>query len=284
MRLNIDLLRTDGGTQPRAELQSEVVAEYAELMRSGTAFPPVSVFYDGQHYWLADGYHRFHAWRRAKPGEPIEVEVHQGTLDDARWYSYGVNKTHGLRRTNEDKERAVRTALMHPKAVSLSNGQIAEHCGVHERTVRRYREKAEAAAAISLTPVTPERSAAVPSVTATSAEPKSAAVDTAGGARGAIPARLRKCRDGRTINTAKIGRRRVPSDGTPTTMDGSPISPRARPLIRGHSSPVPMIPLQFCPTNPQTAAATLWQLFSREFVEALVQDLSRRLNQQGEQR
>jgi hypothetical protein len=43
-----------------------------------------------------------------------------------------------------------------------------------------------------------------------------------------------------------------------------------------------MIPLQFCPTNPQTAAATLWQMFSREFVEALVQDLSQRLSQQGE--
>ncbi len=30
-------------------------------------------------------------------------------------------------------------ALAHPKAATLSNRQIAEHCGVDEGTVRRYR-------------------------------------------------------------------------------------------------------------------------------------------------
>ena len=144
VQLNLELIRIDGGTQPRAELRNDVVNEYAELMRAGAAFPPVTVFYDGQDYWLADGFHRFHAWRRAQANQPLEVEVIQGTLDDARWYSYGVNKTHGLRRTNQDKERAVRTALLHPRAAGLSNVQIAEHCGVTEKTVRKYRQQSEA--------------------------------------------------------------------------------------------------------------------------------------------
>jgi transposase-like protein len=144
MQLNIDSIRIDGGTQPRAELHTDVVNEYAELMRGGAAFPPVSVFYDGQDYWLADGFHRFHAWRHARPGQPIEAGVFQGTLEDARWHSYGVNQTHGLRRTNADKEQAVRRALQHPKALMLSNRRIAEHCGVNEVTIRRYRRQWEA--------------------------------------------------------------------------------------------------------------------------------------------
>jgi hypothetical protein len=286
MQLNLGVIRIDGGTQPRAELRQDVVEDYAELMRAGAAFPPVSVFYDGQDYWLADGFHRFHAWRRARPEQPIDVDVIQGTLDDARWYSYGVNKTHGLRRTNVDKERAVRTALQHPKAAGLSNVQLAEHCGVHERTVRRYREKSEAAARDLPSPTTPETvgerlpaGAAAPS---TSAKPKSAGDEAADNPVRAAPARPRTGRDGRTINTAKIGRRRVRSHDTPKTLNGGPISPRARPLIRGHSAPLRLISLNVCPDDPQAAAATLWEFFSRTFCEALVQHLSQFLAQEGE--
>jgi hypothetical protein len=93
MQLNVDLIRTEGDTQPRELLDVVVISEYAELMRAGTVFPPVTVFYDGQRYWLVDGFHRYYAWRSARPGLAIQAEVHQGTLDDARWYSYGVNKT-----------------------------------------------------------------------------------------------------------------------------------------------------------------------------------------------
>ena len=144
MQLSIDSIRIDGGTQPRAELRSDVIKEYAECMRAGVNFPPVTVFYDGRDYWLADGFHRYYAWQSARPGLAIKTDVHQGTVEDARWYSYGVNQTHGLRRTNADKERAVRLALQHPNAQTLSNRRIAEHCGVTERTIRRYRQPSEA--------------------------------------------------------------------------------------------------------------------------------------------
>jgi hypothetical protein len=60
-KINILNIRIDGGTQPRQEINYEVVKDYAELMREGVAFPPVTVFFDGVDYWLADGFHRYHA-------------------------------------------------------------------------------------------------------------------------------------------------------------------------------------------------------------------------------
>lgn len=54
-------IRTDGGTQPRARLNEDQVAEYVEAMESGATFPPLVVFHDGAAYWLADGFHRYHA-------------------------------------------------------------------------------------------------------------------------------------------------------------------------------------------------------------------------------
>ena len=51
MKLKLEQIRTDGGTQPRAELREEVIADYAERMESGVTFPPVIVFFDGTNYW-----------------------------------------------------------------------------------------------------------------------------------------------------------------------------------------------------------------------------------------
>lgn len=50
-----------------------------------------------------------------------------------------MRQSHGLRRTNADKRRAVDAALRHPNAAKMSNVQIAEHCGVGEALVRHMR-------------------------------------------------------------------------------------------------------------------------------------------------
>ena len=138
MQIAIDDIRTDGGTQPRAMYHYGMVDAYAEDMQAGAAFPPVVVFYDGTNYWLADGFHRILAAIKLER-ETIDTEVRQGTLADAQWYSYGVNKAHGLRRTNEDKERAVKAALLHPAAAGKSDHVIAEHCGVSQPYVSKLR-------------------------------------------------------------------------------------------------------------------------------------------------
>lgn len=142
MTLLLSQMNKNGGTQPRASVSSSVVDAYALDMQSGAVFPPIVVFYDGTTYWLADGFHRCAAAQKVGHDE-IEAEVKQGTLEDAQWFSYGVNKEHdtaALRRTNADKRAAVEAALGHQKAPKLSNVEIAAHCGVSDETVRTYRK------------------------------------------------------------------------------------------------------------------------------------------------
>lgn len=137
--LRLEQIRTDGGTQPRAKIDWTVVSEYAADMGDGATFPAVVVFYDGSDYWLADGFHRVEAAKSLGLVD-IAAEVKQGGLDDARWYSYSANKLHGLRRSNEDKKRAVEAALAHPKARTLTDVEIARHVGVSSHTVGNYRK------------------------------------------------------------------------------------------------------------------------------------------------
>jgi hypothetical protein len=138
MKLSLDLIRTDGGTQPRAEINPAMVAEYAEAMSDGAIFPPVTVFFDGSRYWLADGFHRFHAAIKNMADE-IDAEVRQGTNRDAVLCSLGANAAHGMRRTNEDKRRAVERLLNDPEWGKWSNYEIAKKAAVSEYFVRSLR-------------------------------------------------------------------------------------------------------------------------------------------------
>lgn len=136
--LDLDLIRIDGDTQSRANLDQAVVEEYAEAYRAGVQFPPVVVFFDGSDRWLADGFHRYFGAKTAGQAKIFE-EVIPGTKLDAQLYSYGVNKAHGLRRTNADKRRAVEGALRHPVSSTWSDNKIAKHCGVSDKTVAAVR-------------------------------------------------------------------------------------------------------------------------------------------------
>lgn len=138
--LPLDQIRVDGATQPRAFLDFATVDDYTDLMQAGVKFPAVEVFFDGSDYWCADGFHRHRAARQCELIE-IECNIHQGTLEDAQWFSFAANKSHGLRRTNDDKQRAVKAALAHPKSAGLSDHQIAKHVGVDVKTVGNWRVK-----------------------------------------------------------------------------------------------------------------------------------------------
>jgi len=127
-------VRLDGGTQPRAGLNEETVAGYAEALARGDKFPPAVVVYDGTSYWLIDGFHRIAAARRCAWTD-FDCSVESGTLEDAQWRSYSVNAAHGLQRSNEDKRRAIRAALRHPQGGSKSDREIATHVGVSHPTV-----------------------------------------------------------------------------------------------------------------------------------------------------
>jgi hypothetical protein len=135
---DLALIRLDGGTQPRDAIDGAIVGEYADAIRDGAKFPPVTVFYDGQAYWLADGFHRHQAHGLAGK-KKIPVELHRGTRRDAILHSVGANEAHGLRRTNEDKRRAVLTLLNDAEWSKWSDGEIANRCAVSREYVNRLR-------------------------------------------------------------------------------------------------------------------------------------------------
>lgn len=137
-------IRSDGGTQPRAGIDRDTVVEYADAMRSGAQFPPITVFFDGQQYWLADGFHRYEAHHQAHGSSaPIYVDLRQGTQRDAILWSVGANADHGLRRTNEDKRRAVLRLLEDPEWSKWSNNEIAKRTKTTHPFVGKLRSSLE---------------------------------------------------------------------------------------------------------------------------------------------
>jgi hypothetical protein len=135
--LKITLIRCDCGTQSRAAINEEVVSEYAERMSDGDKFPPVIVFFDGNEYYLADGFHRVCAASRNKLLE-YECDVRMGTRSDALKFSLGANALHGLKRTNADKRRSVELALA--EWPNLSDRAVADICAVTDWLVRDVRK------------------------------------------------------------------------------------------------------------------------------------------------
>lgn len=131
-------IRIDGGTQSREQINEDTVADYAEAMSSDAEFPPCIVFYDGSSNWLADGFHRYFGAVKAK--KRLVVEQREGTRRDAILYSVGANATHGLRRTNADKRKAVLTLLEDADWGTRSDNWIAQQCGVSHPFVGSLRE------------------------------------------------------------------------------------------------------------------------------------------------
>lgn len=136
--VNIRAIRIDGGTQSREKLDQTVVDEYAELMKEGTEFPPISVVHDGNDYYLSDGFHRLLAAQRAGKAS-INCDVIAGTLRDAILYSLSANSQHGLRRTVEDRRKAVMTMLEDFEWGEWKDREIARQCHVSHPFVAKLR-------------------------------------------------------------------------------------------------------------------------------------------------
>lgn len=234
--LDMAVLRIDGDTQPRVAIDQAVVQEYADAMQAGVEFPPVDVVHDGTAYWLVDGFHRFFAHKKLNRPQ-IRAKVATGLQAEAQWRSLSANKTHGLRRTNADKAKAVAKALkLRP---DLGDGVLADHVGVHIDTVVKYRRASE-------TPSTYRN-------------------PVSGGTRSTV----RTGRDGRAINTARIGRHssRRRSGG---------LAKNAFTPIRTGTRPAPMTALNM-PHDPVMGARTLIEVFDADYLRTLVDFLANHL-------
>jgi hypothetical protein len=108
-------------------IDTGTVAEYAERMEAGDAFPPVVLFGTVKRCWIGDGWHRVMAARQLGRTE-IEADLREGDRRDALKYALGANAANGLRRTNADKRRCVEIALA--EFGNLSSRAIAGLCGV----------------------------------------------------------------------------------------------------------------------------------------------------------
>lgn len=143
--LTLDLIDIYGGTQTRVKTSEEAIESYAEEMNAGTVFPPISLYYDGATYWLADGFHRYLAAKRI--GAPsITAEVKPGGRIDALKHALGANATNGVYRTNADKRNAAAIAL--EEWAGLSNSALGEICHVSPELVRSCRKELEQAGKI----------------------------------------------------------------------------------------------------------------------------------------
>ena len=132
-------IRLDGGTQPRKELDETLVQHYTEELLEGQEFPPVDLYFDGKHYWLSDGFHRWHAHKRAAHKD-ISAIVNKGTKRDAFIASLKANAHHGKARTPDERRYVVQLALEDIELGDMSDAQIAAACQVSGMTVGRVRK------------------------------------------------------------------------------------------------------------------------------------------------
>ncbi|MEI7881520.1 MAG: ParB N-terminal domain-containing protein, partial [bacterium] len=136
--LLIEKIRTDGDVQSRERISDDYVEELADLIQDGKKLPPIEVFNDGTDIWVSDGFHRIHAHLKANK-RTIRCDVKKGTKAAAMLASCAANQTHGLRRTNADKRRAMELTLkLKP---DWSDQAIANHAGVHVNTVALTRRQ-----------------------------------------------------------------------------------------------------------------------------------------------
>jgi hypothetical protein len=239
--LKLDQIRIDGGTQPRVAIDEDIVAEYADLYTNGVDLPAVTVFHDGSTYWLADGFHRYWASKRGKR-ESIAVDIHQGTRRDAILYSVGANASHGLRRSNEDKRKAIQTLLDDEEWGQWADRVIARQCGVSDKTVGNTRK--------ILTAEIPQLEKNSP--------------------------RTYKTKHGSVaqMKMRKTGRASTPKSSTSQSPDFAKNAYRPKACHSEHS-PVPMRSVSLPLNNPQLAAKCMIGLYGKNYMQQLAEEAIR---------
>lgn len=138
--VKLDKIRIDCGTQSRCNIDEETINSYAEMMADGAEFPNVMIYHDGNHHYLADGFHRYFANKKNGKKE-IKADVVNGTLTEAILYSKGANGLHGKPFSNEDKRKNVIEMIEHFEFGEWSDREIARKCCVSGTFVGKIRKE-----------------------------------------------------------------------------------------------------------------------------------------------
>ncbi len=138
MKIKIDDL--DLSLQTRSGTDAETINNYAEAMADGAQFPDVTVFTDGKHYWLADGFHRVMAAKQLGKKQ-ISADIRKGTEDDAVVFGGTANNKQGKRPTRADVQHFLEMVWARREAIfggTPTGGNFAEKCGVGQTTGVRF--------------------------------------------------------------------------------------------------------------------------------------------------
>ena len=136
--VGIHNIRISRDVQSRRRMSMEHVHEFSEAMLRGDVFPPVVVFWDGEIYWLADGFHRCRAFEKAGI-KSIKCRIIEGTRRDAIIFSAGANREFSIERTPDDKRRAARMLFADREWFKKSDSQISKYVGISASSVRTWR-------------------------------------------------------------------------------------------------------------------------------------------------
>jgi hypothetical protein len=238
------------------------VADLRVRLEAGRTLPPVDVFFDEDLsvYWLADGNHRHEA---ARPGDmPLDINLHYGSLRDARRFAIGANTEHGLKRTDDSKRLQVVAALADSEWFRLSDTLVGEMAGVTQPFVSAVR--AHLTKLIPLLQLDEDGEKSDEEF----AEETAAPIGLVRVVRGLLPDErasltqnilsddgVRMGRDGRAIHTGQIGKTKEPEGEEQTLFTDENIATESGAVTEAEQQPEAE-PATIRPSDPLSAEAT----------------------------
>ncbi len=135
--LNLSGLTLAPGVQLKARSVDErVVRSFADALESGSVFPPVVAFDDGETLWLADGFHRVAALRLLGRSE-IEADVRSGGRQEASVHAALANVTGGRLMSRAEKREAGERLI---KSTDWSDREIERRLALGRGTATKWRQ------------------------------------------------------------------------------------------------------------------------------------------------
>jgi hypothetical protein len=141
-------LTLDTRFQARSRMDLQVIRDYEAVISEGRIMPPIKVVRIQDVLYVVDGFHRLHAYRN-QGRDRIEAEVKESTAQDALILAITANQAHGLRRSNQDKIKAVEMALEDIELACQSDRQLAKLCGVRPPFVAGVRSHSKKSKPVS---------------------------------------------------------------------------------------------------------------------------------------
>ncbi len=150
--LNLGELTEDPRLQMRLEgLDEKHVRDLMAVVEDKGIDEPITVIREGKILWLADGFHRVEAYRRAAIAKDLKWEkqiiraiVLTGTFDDAKQLARKANLRHGKALSPASRKAILFDMIRGNEEINgiavkrLSNGVLGAELGVHADTISEW--------------------------------------------------------------------------------------------------------------------------------------------------